>query len=78
MTVDIEYANHGLFTRFYPVTAAGEDAWRVMAKDDGVAAVLAMHAANVIAQLRKAGYRVAKAKTVKQSTDELLAELRVL
>lgn len=77
MTADIEYANHGLFTRFYPVTAAGEDAWREMAKDDGVAAFLTMHAANVIAQLRKAGYRVAKAKPVKQSADELLAELGI-
>ena len=73
--VDIEYVNTGLFTRFMPNTPAGEDAWRVMAKDDGVAAVLAIHAKSVIAQLRSAGYSVAKAKKPTQSIDDILAEL---
>lgn len=72
-TFDLEYINTGLFTRFVPNTPAGEDAWRVM--DGG--AVLSIHAANVIAQLRKAGYGVAKAKKPAQTIDEILAELGV-
>jgi hypothetical protein len=76
---DLEYINTGLFTRFMPNTPAGEDAWREMAKEDGVAAVLTIHAPSVIAQLKKAGYTVRKAKKAcapsAQEIDELLAEL---
>jgi hypothetical protein len=74
---DLEYTNDGMFTRFIPNTPAGENAWREMAKDDGVAAVLNNHAKAVISQLRKAGYTVAKAKPVKQSIESILAELEV-
>ena len=74
---DLEYINTGFFTRFMPNTPAGEDAWRVMAKEDGVAAVLTAHAKSVIAQLRRAGYSVAKAKPVKESLDNILKELEV-
>lgn len=73
--VDIEYINTGMFTRFMPNTPAGEDAWREMAKEDGCAAVMSIHAKSVIAQLRAAGYSVAKAKKPTQSIDEILAEL---
>lgn len=75
MTIDLEYRNDGLFTRFVPNTPAGEDAWRVMAEETGVAAVLNIHAAAVLAQLRRAGYSVAKAKKSTQSIDDILAEL---
>jgi len=74
---DLEYMNDGMFTRFYPNTPAGEDAWREMAKRDGVAAVLTHETKAVIAQLKKAGYSVAKAKKPSQPTndDALLAAL---
>lgn len=76
MTPDIEYFTSGLFTRFVANTPAGEDAWREMAKDDGCAAVLSHHDKAVIAQLRAAGYSVAKAKPVVAiSDDELLSLL---
>lgn len=77
-TPDIEYFIDGMFTRFVPNTRAGELAWNEMAKKEGVAAVLSMHSKSVINQLRNAGYVVAKAKPVKQSIDEILAELEVL
>ena len=79
METDLTYITTGLFTRFMPETKAGEAAWNEMAKDDGCAAVLSIHAKNVICQLRKAGYSVAKAKKAKpvtaQEVDQLLAEL---
>lgn len=75
MKADLEYTNGGMFTRFYPNTPAGEDAWREMAKEDGVAAVLSIHSKNVISQLRNAGYTVKKAAPVTQTIDDILAEL---
>ena len=74
-SADLEYFNNGLFTRFLPNTAAGENAWRELAKEGGAAAVLTSHAKSVIAQLRKAGYSVAKAKPVKESLDDILKEV---
>jgi len=77
-TRDLEYITTGLFTRFIPVTKAGEDAWRVMHEAKGDA-VLSIHAENVIGQLRRAGYKVTKAKKPAKVTakevDELLKEL---
>lgn len=72
---DLEYINTGMFTRFMPNTAAGETAWREMAKEEGSAAVLSIHAASVIKQLRKAGYTVTKAKPSPESIDDILAQL---
>ncbi len=74
---DLEYINTGLFTRFIANTPEGEDAWRVMAKETGNAAVLTIHAKNVIQQLRVAGYNVKKARKPTQSMDDILAELGV-
>lgn len=81
-TSDLTYITSGLFTRFMPNTPAGEAAWNVMAKETGRgnAAVLSIHAKNVICQLRNAGYSVTKAKKAPAWTsadDELLAELGV-
>lgn len=77
-TFDLEYITTGLFTRFFPITAAGEDAWREMASHDAVY-IFTMHKAAVLAQLRAAGYSVEKAKKAKPVTileiDQLLAEL---
>ena len=72
---DIEYIKDGMFTRFFPNTPAGENAWREMAKEDGVAAVLNNQAKSVIYQLRKAGYIVAKAKKPEPLTPEEFDEL---
>lgn len=77
-TFDLEYITTGLFTRFIANTPEGENAWRVMAQETGNAAVLSIHAKNVICQLRNAGYSVAKAKKAPAWTsadDQLLAEL---
>lgn len=78
MKSDLEYANHGMFTRFYANTTAGEDAWRVMAEKDGVAAVLTFQAKQVIAQLRKNGYSVSKAAKPTQTIADILEELNNL
>lgn len=72
---DLEYKTSGLFTRFFPNSPQGEDAWREMAKQDGDAVVLSIHTKSVIAQLRAAGYTVRKAKNPKQSIDDILQEM---
>ena len=77
---DLTYSEDGLFVTFYAETPAGEDAWRTMAEsNDGVARFLVTQKAGVIAQLRAAGYSVAKAKPFKPMApyelDALLAEL---
>lgn len=75
---DLSYLSSGLFTTFFPETPAGADAWRVIAAGDGCGAVLTIHLPSVLAQLRKAGLSVGKAKPVMVSDDELLAELAAL
>lgn len=76
---DITYTQDGMFTRFYAETKAGEAVWNEMAiMMGGTAAVLNFEANKVIAQIRAAGYTVAKAKKVTQSIDEILAELEVM
>ena len=72
---DLEYINTGLFTRFFPCSPAGEDAWRVMEGSNHGSAVLTIHAKAVIAQLNRAGYRVRKAKKSSMSIDDILNEL---
>lgn len=74
-TPDLEYRNDGMFVRFYANSKDDELAWKEMAKNDGVAAVLNFEAPRIIAQLRKAGYTVSKAKKDKQSADDILNEL---
>ncbi len=80
MQADITYKNDGMFTRFFPETKAGESVWCEMVEQHGVAAVLNFEAQRVIAQIRAAGYKVAKAKKAPAWTaadDQLLAELGV-
>ena len=76
---DLTYTQDGMFTRFIPVTTAGEDAWRTMAAEsNGTPAFLNHLAKGVISQLRAAGYKVTKARPVKVSDkeiDNLLAQL---
>lgn len=72
---DLTYRDDGMFVRFYAETPAGADAWRELAREDGVAAVLAPHLPAVLRQLRSAGYSVRRAARVKVSDDALLREL---
>lgn len=80
MAPDLTYSEDGLFVAFYADTAAGEEACRELAKhSDGTCKFLASQKAGVIAQLRAAGYRVAKGKPHKPLSsaelDAMLAEL---
>lgn len=54
----------GMWTRFFPWTPAGDDAYNVMAKADaqGVVAFASGQVASVLRQLRAAGLTVHKAK----------------
>lgn len=75
---DIIYIKDGMFTKFFPETPEGEAVWREMAnKMNGVAVVLNFEAQRIIYEIRKAGYKVSKARPVKMdmSDDALLAEL---
>lgn len=75
---DLTYHDDGMFTTFLPNTKAGEDAWHVMAENDGTGKVLTIHAAGVISQLRDKGYTVAERPKTSMSDiadDDLLSEL---
>jgi hypothetical protein len=81
---DLTYRNDtacGMFIRFLPETKAGERAWRQMVKHDPshCCVFLAAHLPSITAQLKAAGYTVAKAKreTVTMTDDELLEALGV-
>ena len=76
--MDLTYTQDKMFTRFFAETEAGHTAWNQMAETlGGVAAVLNIHANSTIYQLKKAGYKVGKAKPSKMSIDEILKELGV-
>lgn len=77
---DLTYIQDKMFTTFMPETPAGETAWCEMAKKmDGVAKVFNFEANNVILQLRRAGYKVAKAKKVtKKEMQDIFNELEAL
>ena len=77
---DLTYSRDKMFTTFYAESAEGETAWNEMAaKLDGVAKVFNFDAHNVIIQLRRAGYKVAKAKKVtKKEMSAIFAELEML
>ena len=75
---DLTYTQDKMFTRFYAENAQGENAWREMAsKMDGVAAVFNFEAQAVIQQLKKAGYKIAKAKSSTQTMSQILNELGI-
>jgi len=75
---DISYrAVDEMFTAFYPNTKAGEDAWKVMAENDGTGKVLTAHVADVVRQLREKGYTVRELDPPAAGGDDaLLAELQ--
>lgn len=86
MSHDIEYYNDEMFTRFFPITKEGENAWRVIAETvggEGGAVVFNTQLESTLAQLRRAGYSFKKrAKPTRAeidamlSDDEILAELK--
>lgn len=77
ITADLSIRSDGLFTSFFPNTPAGEDVFRTMAQQDSgnSGKVLNIHAADVISQIREAGYTVENAQDFEVSTDELYAAL---
>jgi hypothetical protein len=76
--MDLTYRTDGTFTQFLPESKAGETAWNQMAElTGGTGKVLTMHKQNVIGQLRRAGFKVGKAKPVDMSLDQILDELEV-
>lgn len=76
---DLTYSDDGLFVTFYAETPAGVQAYNVMAHTQGGdARCFAQHLPAILAQLRAAGYRVAKHKPATSAgpdDDALLAEL---
>lgn len=73
MSADITWLDEGLFTCFIPNTDAGAVPYRQMIEEDGSPKVLSIHRNRVIAQLRRAGYTVAKARKPKPlNADDLL------
>ena len=76
MKTDLTYLPQGLFTTFFPETPAGEDAWRVIAAEDGSGKVLTIHLVSTIRQIKRAGLTVAKARRV--SADEIDAIMNEL
>jgi hypothetical protein len=79
---DLTYScTDGIWTRFYPNTAAGTEAWGVMAAadTDGVVAFSQLQVPDVLRQLKAAGLTVRKANPHKPASDAeidaLLAEL---
>ena len=79
---DIEYIDHGMFTSFLPVSKDGEVAFNQMAEyTEGTGKVLSIHKQGTIQQLRKAGYKVGKAKkegkVTAEQADAMLRELGI-
>jgi hypothetical protein len=73
---DFSYSEQGMFTLFLPNTPEAVDAWNQLAEvTDGTGKVFNHHAKSIIAQLKKAGYSVGKAKPVTMSIDDIFNEL---
>lgn len=68
---DLTYLTQGLFTSFFPVTKAGEDAWRTIAETKGCEGgkILTIHLVAAIRQIRRAGLSITKTK--RATADEL-------
>ena len=75
---DLVYTQNEMWTKFIPTSDDGETIWREIEKqsNDGVAAVLNIHAKAVIKQIRDAGYTVKKQKPVtKKEMNKMFDEL---
>lgn len=71
---DIEYIKRGMFTTFFPNTEEGISVWEIMEKNGG-SKILSIHTDAVIQQIRAAGYSVKKARPIKSSGDDIIADL---
>jgi len=76
---DLTYTKNGMFTTFYPETPQGKEAWTDMHNQGAPnGRILSIHAKDVLAQLRKAGYGVKRAKPVTVADmDAIFAELEI-
>lgn len=73
---DLTYTTDKMFTTFFAETEQGAEAWNVLASEtNGTAKFFKGQTKSVIAQLRKAGYKVSKAKPVTITLDDIFAEL---
>jgi len=76
---DLTYKTTGLFTTFYAETEAGEDAWRVIAKEnEGNAKIFTIHLDRVLYDLRNAGYVVNEGRNRVMPIGKILKELEEL
>ena len=81
MKTDLTYSEQGLFTAFFPVSKAGEDAWQEIAKQTGgTGKFYTVQLPAVKASLKAAGYIVKPAPKLskKQSEaeiDAIMAEI---
>ncbi len=77
MNADLVYHNQGLFTAFFPVSKAGEDAWKEIAKQTGgTGKFYTVQVPAIKASLKTAGYTVKKAKKPsKKEIDGMIEEL---
>lgn len=77
---DLTYVQDKMFTSFIAQSPDGEAAWREMAsKMNGSAKVFNFEAHNVIIQLRRAGYKVTKAKKITQKElNDIYKKMEVL
>lgn len=74
MENDLDYVTTGMFTAFIPNTPAGVAVWNEMQAQEA-GKTYTMHLKSTLAQLRKAGYKVGKAKKCTMSIDDILNEL---
>lgn len=81
MTADLVYRKQGLFTAFFPVSKAGEDAWQEIAKQTGgTGKFYTVQLPAVKASLKAAGYTVKPAPKLSKSQsaaeiDAIMAEI---
>ncbi len=75
--VDMYYINKGMFVSFIPNTPEAEDCWRLMAtnQDGDFTTCFPKQADSIIRQLRKAGYKVAKAPKSTPPSDKEIDDL---
>lgn len=73
---DLTYMRVGLFVCFFAESDAGAQAWEELARhSDGTAKFWPRQLPGILAQLRFAGLRVAKAEKPRELTDSEYAEL---
>lgn len=76
MQIDLTYRTLGLFTAFFAESKQGELAWNEIARQtEGTGKILTTQLKSTLAQLRKAGYKVAKSKNNSTIDEVLLDEL---